>query len=130
MTLPDDDTAAPPRLPRTLLERDTAARVIVVLEGATLEIARLGRSADSKYVLLSGEDHQGLLKKHGKNPADYRPDITHQCLLTLLDSPLSKAGRLQIYIHTHKNVLVQVNPKTRLPRTYQRFAGLMVQLLH
>ena len=34
-----------------------------------------------------------------------------------------------IYIHTHKNVLIQVNPKVRLPRTFKRFAGLMVQLL-
>ena len=124
------DSAAPPRLPRTLLERDTAARVIVVLADAPLEIARVGRQADAKYVLLSGDDHQSLLKKHGKDPADYRPDITHQCLLTLLDSPLNKAGRLQVYIHTRKNVLIQVNPKTRLPRTYVRFAGLMVQVLH
>ena len=26
--------------------------------------------------------------------------------------------------------VMQVNPKTRLPRTFKRFSGLMVQLLH
>lgn len=31
---------------------------------------------------------------------------------------------------TKLNVLVQVNPQIRLPRTFKRFAGLMVQLLH
>jgi rRNA small subunit pseudouridine methyltransferase Nep1 len=31
---------------------------------------------------------------------------------------------------TRLNVLVQVNPQIRLPRTFKRFAGLMVQLLH
>jgi hypothetical protein len=36
-----------------------------------------------------------------------------QCLLTLLDSPLNKAGLLQVYIHTAKGVLIEVNP--RLP---------------
>jgi rRNA pseudouridine-1189 N-methylase Emg1 (Nep1/Mra1 family) len=51
-------------------------------------------------------------------------------LLTLLDSPLNKAGVLQVYIHTKKNVLIDVNPKTRIPRTFKRFSGLMVQLLH
>jgi rRNA small subunit pseudouridine methyltransferase Nep1 len=49
--------------------------------------------------------------------------------LNLLDSPLCKAGLLQIFIHTHRNVLIEVNPHTRIPRTFKRFAGVMVQLL-
>lgn len=53
-----------------------------------------------------------------------------QCLLTLLDSPINKAGKLQIYIHTAKGVLIEVSPTVRIPRTFKRFAGLMVQLLH
>jgi len=47
-----------------------------------------------------------------------------------LDSPLNKAGLLQVYIHTHQNVLIEVNPQIRIPRTFKRFSGLMVQLLH
>jgi rRNA small subunit pseudouridine methyltransferase Nep1 len=43
----------------------------------------------------------------------------------LLDSPLNKAGLLQIYIHTEKNVLIEINPQTRIPRTFDRFCGLM-----
>ena len=43
---------------------------------------------------------------------------------------MNKAGRLQIYIHTAKGVLIEVNPTVRIPRTFKRFAGLMVQLLH
>lgn len=46
-------------------------------------------------------------------------------LLALLDSPLNKAGLLQVYIHTEKNVLIEVNPRTRIPRTFKRFSGLM-----
>jgi len=48
-----------------------------------------------------------------------------QCLLMLLDSPLNRAGLLQVYIHTEKNVLIEVNPQTRIPRTFDRFCGLM-----
>lgn len=50
---------------------------------------------------------------------------TLQCLLTLLDSPLNKAGLLQVYIQTAKGVLIEVNPSVRIPRTFKRFAGLM-----
>jgi rRNA small subunit pseudouridine methyltransferase Nep1 len=51
-------------------------------------------------------------------------------LLTLMDSPLNKSGKLQVYIHTANNILIEVSPHVRIPRTYKRFAGLMVQLLH
>lgn len=105
-------------------------RLIVVLEKACLETYKVGKAKEAKYALLNCDDHQGILKKMGRDIADARPDIAHQVLLTLLDSPLNKAGYLQIYIHTARNVLIEVNPHVRLPRTFKRFSGLMVQLLH
>jgi rRNA small subunit pseudouridine methyltransferase Nep1 len=77
--------------------------------------------------LLNCDDHVGLMRKHNKNPQQYRPDIVHQELMAVLDSPLNKAGKVQLYMHTEKNVLVEINPKTRLPRTFKRFSGLMVR---
>ncbi len=42
------------------------------------------------------------------------PLPTAQALLAILDSPLNKAGRLKaLYVHTGKNVLIQVNPQVR-----------------
>ncbi|KIK63821.1 hypothetical protein GYMLUDRAFT_40906 [Collybiopsis luxurians FD-317 M1] len=115
-------------------------RLFVVLEQACLEAYRIssgsksngkkGKEGEVKYTLLNCDDHQGILAKTGRDIADARPDITHQCLLTLLDSPLNKAGLLQVYIHTAKGVLIEVNPHVRIPRTFKRFSGLMVQLLH
>ncbi|KAH7930326.1 Nep1-domain-containing protein [Leucogyrophana mollusca] len=113
-------------------------RLFVILEQACLEAYRVSsggkgkgaREGDVKYTLLNCDDHQGILAKTGRDIADARPDITHQCLLTLLDSPLNKAGLLQVYIHTAKGVLIEVNPHVRIPRTFKRFSGLMVQLLH
>jgi len=111
-------------------------RLYVILEQACLEAYRVnsgGRGKggqEVKYALLNCDDHQGILAKTGRDIADARPDITHQCLLTLLDSPLNKAGLLQVYIHTAKGVLIEVNPHVRIPRTFKRFSGLMVQLLH
>ncbi|KIM62258.1 hypothetical protein SCLCIDRAFT_1215332 [Scleroderma citrinum Foug A] len=116
----------------------THRRLFVILEQACLEAYRVtsggkgkgGREGEVKYTLLNCDDHQGILAKTGRDIADARPDITHQCLLTLLDSPLNKAGRLQVFIHTAKGVLIEVNPHVRIPRTFKRFSGLMVQLLH
>ena len=47
----------------------------------------------------------------------------------MLDSPLNKAGLLQTYVRTNKNVLIEINATTRIPRTFKRFSGLMAQLL-
>jgi rRNA small subunit pseudouridine methyltransferase Nep1 len=102
--------------------------VIVLLDQATLETVKNRRGV---YELLNCDDHRDLCrKKLHKDPNDYRPDILHQELLALLDSPLNKAGLLKVYISTTKKVLIEVNPSIRIPRTYKRFAGLMVQLLH
>jgi hypothetical protein len=77
------------------------------------------------FELLNCDDHQGAHRKAGRDPAESRPDITHQLLLALLDSPLNKAGKLRIFIHTKQKVLIEVSSHTRIPRTFKRFAGLM-----
>ncbi|KAK5575154.1 hypothetical protein RB653_010410 [Dictyostelium firmibasis] len=100
-------------------------KLIIVLEHATLDTVKVKES----FQLLNCDDHADILKKHGKEASEARPDILHQCLLALFDSPLNKAGLLQVFIKTTKNVLIEVHPQTRIPRTFSRFAGLMVQLL-
>ena len=105
---------------------DESRSVIFVLENAQLETARL----NSQICLLNADDHKNYLAKHQKEIASYRPDILHQSLLTILDSPLCKMDHVSdIYIHTSSNVLIRVDPATKLPRTFNRFAGLMAQLL-
>jgi rRNA small subunit pseudouridine methyltransferase Nep1 len=117
--------------PRTSVLKTTTrhnAKVIVLLDQATLETIKNRRGV---YELLNCDDHRDLCrKKLHKDPNDFRPDILHQELLALTDSPLNKAGLLQVYIQTQKKVLIEVHPSCRIPRTYKRFAGLMVQLLH
>jgi len=82
-----------------------------------------------KVELLNADTHRNILKKHGRDLGTARPDITHQILLNLMDSPLNRANLLQVYIKTVKNVLIEINPATRIPRTFNRFCGLMVTLL-
>ena len=122
-----------PTRPPVLTSKDKdTRRLVVVLSQACLETHKIstGGSGGDKFALLNCDDHQGLLRKMGRDIAEARPDITHLCLMTLLDSPINKEGRLQVFIHTARGVLIEVNPSVRIPRTFKRFSGLMVQLLH
>lgn len=58
-----------------------------------------------------------------------RPDIVHTTLLYVLSTPLCKRGQLRVYVHTAADLVIEVRPDTRIPRNYNRFVGLMEQLL-
>lgn len=101
------------------------------------------------YNLATSTDHSKLLKANQSCLIeDARPDITHQyvsgvcvpkrmtiyfpstcvvcrCLLTLLDSPLNRSGRLLVYIRTVNNELIEVSPQLIVPRTWHQFEAMM-----
>uniref|UniRef100_A0A3P8R0I1 18S rRNA (pseudouridine(1248)-N1)-methyltransferase n=1 Tax=Astatotilapia calliptera TaxID=8154 RepID=A0A3P8R0I1_ASTCA len=122
----DEYEPKPAKHLRSLHDRMAERRLVVILEGASLETVKVGKT----FELLNCDQHKNMIIKSGRDPGKIRPDITHQCLLMLMDSPLNRAGLLQVYIHTEKNALIEINPQTRIPRTFTRFCGLMVQLLH
>ncbi|VDP95304.1 unnamed protein product [Echinostoma caproni] len=103
-------------------------KVYILLDQACLESVKA--AGGKEYQLLNPDKHKDRIARSGMDISDVRPDIVHQCLLMLLDSPLNRVGRLQVFIRTRKNVIIEVNPKTRIPRTFERFSGLIVQLLH
>jgi len=106
---------------------DNPKRIIVLLDQARLETVKTRKG---EFELLNCDDHRDMCRKYKKDPKELRPDILHQELLALIDSPLNKAGYLQVYIKTQKGILIEVHPSMRVPRTFKRFSGLMVQLLH
>ena len=164
----EEEDGKPKKIPRTLVEKTTERRLIVILENASLETVKVsqepwcwqcvdfilwvsasdagGNFSNSsntyiiistslytpfslqvgrKFELLNCDDHKKELSKHSRDISLARPDIAHQCLMMLLDSPLNRTGLLQVYIHTTKNVLIEINPHLRVPRTFNRFCGLM-----
>ena len=58
-----------------------------------------------------------------------RPDITFLSLLSILETPLCKAGLLTVHLHLVDGRVIEINPDVRLPRNYDRFVGLFEQLL-
>lgn len=54
----------------------------------------------------------------------------HGAALSNLHYPCASVSYVQgVFVHSKENVLIDVNPNVRLPRTFRRFCGLMVQLL-
>jgi rRNA small subunit pseudouridine methyltransferase Nep1 len=59
-----------------------------------------------------------------------RPDIVFLSLLTIMETPLCKSGNLTVHMHLQDGRVIEVNPEVRLPRNYDRFVGLIEQLLN
>jgi rRNA small subunit pseudouridine methyltransferase Nep1 len=57
-----------------------------------------------------------------------RPDIVHNVLLQVLETPLNWENQLRVFVHTQDDYVVSINPAIRLPKNYLRFIGLIEQL--
>ncbi len=77
----------PATVPRTAEEKQNKQRLYVVLEQASLEVYKSGKPGDhsgkGQYQLLNCDDHQGALRRMGRDIGEARPDITHQVCGTL-----------------------------------------------
>lgn len=92
------------------------------------------RRKSPEEVLLDRAFHnaamQRLARTHYKIPSEKmgRPDIVHNTLLQILETPLNWEGHLRTFVHTQDDYIVSINPKVRLPKNYVRFVGLVEQL--
>ena len=71
-------------------------KIMVILDHASLETVKTKKG---DFQLLNCDDHINVMKKLNKDPQMYRPDIIHQELMAVLDSPLNKvtSERLEEY---------------------------------
>lgn len=113
------------RLPKSPAERLQWRRAIVILEHCPIQSIQ---SSDGSFALLR-EKHRIYHAKNKTDPAQWRPDVVHQCLLHLLDSPLNRSGRLQIFLRTMNGILIMVDPRLHVPRSMRLFEAMMARLL-
>jgi len=86
------------------------------------------RGKKPTQLLLDSSFHHRAMRKLPEAERRGRPDIVHICLLLSLDSPLNREGKLRVYIHTRNDLLIRVDPRTRIPPSYHRFVGLVEEL--
>lgn len=85
----------------------------------------------TELILLDSNYMHSSIDKHfpGESNRRGRPDIIHTLIMVVQDSILNREKRLRLIIHTRKNKIITINPATRLPRSYNRFIGLIESLL-
>lgn len=79
-------------------------------------------------ILLDASLHWQTMAKLKEKEKRGRPDVVHDLLKLALDSQLCTDEKLEIIISTYNHEVIRVNPKTRIPRNYNQFVGLIEQL--
>ncbi|MEZ0345057.1 MAG: 16S rRNA methyltransferase [Infirmifilum sp.] len=87
------------------------------------------RKKRPRETILDKSLHYSAMGKLENKEKRGRPDIVHACLLFSHSSLLNRKGMLETLIHTINGKIIEVRPETRIPRNYNRFVGLMEQLL-
>jgi len=57
-----------------------------------------------------------------------RPDILHIALVNALATPLYQNNLIKIFIHTINNDVILIGNNVRIPKSYSRFEGLILNL--
>mgnify|MGYP006290166653 CR=1 FL=1 len=90
------------------------------------------KKKEANSILLDTNYHHsamgGLEEKKGRG----RPDIVHFSLLCAQNTPLNKKHhslQLAIHIARPREQIITINPDTRIPRSMNRFEGIIVKLL-
>lgn len=114
----------------TFILADSSIEVLPPELAKLREITKLAKRLRKKpqYMLLDRALHHRFMTHLNDSLKRGRPDIVHMTLLTILESPLNKLGKVRVYVHTLQDYVIEVNPETRLPKNYYRFIGLMEQL--
>jgi rRNA small subunit pseudouridine methyltransferase Nep1 len=84
-----------------------------------------------KLLLDTNYHHSAMASLPGAEKRG-RPDIVHFCLLAAMNTPLNsffKKLRVCIHVVHPKERIIMVDPATRIPRSINRFEGVMGDLL-
>ncbi len=87
------------------------------------------RERDAAKILLDRSFHHAAMERLRDSEKRGRPDLVHGALLSATGTPLYLEGKVELFVHTYDDVVVEIAPKTRIPKSYLRFRGLMEQAL-
>jgi len=87
------------------------------------------RQKDPSEILLDRSFHHSAMAKLKDSEKRGRPDLVHVTLLNVTGTPLYLDGSVRVFVHTYDDVVLEVAEKTRIPKNYLRFRGLMEKVL-
>lgn len=87
------------------------------------------RGVDPGEMLLDRSFHQSAMSRLRDPDKRGRPDLVHVALLSVTGTPLYLGGKARVHVHTYDDVVVEVALRTRIPKSYLRFRGLLEKAL-
>jgi len=87
---------------------------------------KLGK--DPSEILLDNSWHFAAMKGIENEIKRGRPDIAHLCILEATSIPLYTKNKIQIFIHTNQDKVIQLGENVNIPKSYHRFEGLIEKL--
>ena len=83
------------------------------------------RQKDASEVLLDRSLHHSAMARLKDSEKRGRPDLVHVTLLSVTGTPLYLDGMVKIFVHTYDGNVLEIAERTRIPKNYLRFRGLM-----
>jgi rRNA small subunit pseudouridine methyltransferase Nep1 len=87
------------------------------------------RNRQSAEILLDRSKHHDAMLKLYEGGKRGRPDLVHTAVLSVTATPLFEQGKAKVYIHTRSNVVLELAPRLRPPKSYLLFRNLMEKVL-
>jgi rRNA small subunit pseudouridine methyltransferase Nep1 len=87
------------------------------------------RQKNASEILLDRSFHHSAMAKLKDSEKRGRPDLVHVTLLNVTGTPLYLDGLVRVFVHTAGGAVLEIATKTRIPKNYLRFRGLMEEVL-
>lgn len=87
------------------------------------------RGVDAAGILLDRSVHHSAMARLKDSEKRGRPDLIHAALLSVTSTPFYLEGNVRILVHTYQDLVLDVAERTRLPKNYLGFRGLMEKTL-
>ena len=87
------------------------------------------RETEARQTLLDRSLHHRAMLRLKDGLKRGRPDLVHATLLSITGTPLYMDGGVKVYIHTYADEVLELQERTRIPKSYFRFRGLIEQAL-
>ncbi|QQG48451.1 MAG: ribosome biogenesis protein [archaeon] len=85
------------------------------------------RGVEAGGILLDRSFHHAAMEKLRDGEKRGRPDLVHAAVLSVTGTPLYLDGMVKLYVHTYPDIVLEIAEETRIPKSYERFRGLMEQ---
>lgn len=120
------------RLVLTILLIDTELELIPseMVDDYSIRIhAKKRKKSAQKIILDSNYMHTAIERFFpGESNRRGRPDILYHFLTVAMESILNKTGNLRVWVHARNDMIIEISPDIRLPKSYNRFVGLLEDL--